>query len=43
MKKVRKLGVVLAACAVSFGILGVSAPAHAKMDSSWGWTTPASR
>jgi hypothetical protein len=34
MKFVRKIGVVAAACAVSFGLLGVTAPAHA--DWTWG-------
>jgi hypothetical protein len=34
MKFVRKIGVVAAACAVSLGLLSVSAPAHA--DLSWG-------
>jgi len=34
MKFVRKIGVVADACAVSFGLLSVSAPAHA--DLSWG-------
>jgi hypothetical protein len=34
MKFVRKIGVVAAACAVSFGLLGITAPAHADM--SWG-------
>ncbi|GAB7005014.1 hypothetical protein JCM18899A_24870 [Nocardioides sp. AN3] len=34
MKFVRKIGVVAAACAVSFGLLGITAPAHA--DFTWG-------
>jgi hypothetical protein len=34
MKFVRKIGFVAAACAVSFGLLGISAPAHA--DLTWG-------
>jgi hypothetical protein len=34
MKFVRKIGVVAAACAVSLGLISLSAPAHA--DLSWG-------
>jgi hypothetical protein len=34
MKFVRKIGVVAAACAVSLGLLGITAPAHA--DFTWG-------
>jgi hypothetical protein len=36
MKLARKLGIVVAASAVSFGLLGVSAPANANADTSWG-------
>lgn len=36
MKILRKVGITFAATAVSFGLLGVSAPAHALVDSSWG-------
>ena len=35
MKIARKVGITVAATIVSFGLLGVSAPAHA-MDTSWG-------
>jgi len=34
MKNVRRAGIVLAATVMSFGLLGISAPANA--DSSWG-------
>ncbi|WP_205471784.1 hypothetical protein [Nocardioides sp. SYSU D00038] len=37
-KIVRKISIVVAAAAVSVGLLGVSAPAEA--DSSWGWVAP---
>jgi hypothetical protein len=37
MKLVRKISVVAAACAVSFGLLGITAPAHA--DFTWGMST----
>jgi len=37
----RKLGVAIAAATISFGILGISAPAHAakagKSDTTWGF------
>ena len=35
MSFTRKLGITVAATAISLGLLGVSAPAQAK-DSSWG-------
>jgi len=36
MKNVRRIGVAVAAAALSFGLLGLSAPAHAKgRDISW--------
>jgi hypothetical protein len=35
MKTARKIGILVAASALSVGLLGVSAPAQAK-DSSWG-------
>lgn len=35
MSFARKVGITVAATAISLGLLGVSAPAHAK-DSSWG-------
>jgi hypothetical protein len=35
MKIVRRIGIVVATAAVSFGIIGLSAPAHA--DISWGY------
>lgn len=38
MKIVRKLGIVVAASAVSLGLLGITAPAHA--DLSWGTSAP---
>lgn len=34
----RKIGITVAATAVSLGLLGVSAPAEAK-DTSWGYAT----
>lgn len=34
MKFVRKLGLAAATCALSLGIVGISAPAHA--DLTWG-------
>ena len=40
MKNLRRVGVAIAAAVVSFGLLGLSAPAHAKpasKDISWGW------
>lgn len=39
MKHVRKVAAVAVACALSFGVLGISAPAHAK-DFSWGFAKP---
>lgn len=40
MKLARKIAIVAAACGLSFGLLGISAPAHAK-DISWGYAKPA--
>lgn len=39
MKNVRRIGVAVAAAAVSFGLLALSAPAHA--DTTWGWSQAA--
>ena len=41
MKHVRKIAAVVVACGVSFGLLGISAPAHALKDYSWGFAKPA--
>lgn len=39
MSITRKIGIIVAATAVSLGLLGVSAPAQAR-DSSWGCGGP---
>ncbi len=36
MNLARKIGITVAATALSLGLLGVSAPAQAVKDSSWG-------
>lgn len=38
MKNLRKVAAVAVACGLSFGVLGISAPAHA--DHSWGFAKP---
>lgn len=37
MKIARKFGIVVVAATLSFGIVGITAPAHA--DTSWGYSS----
>lgn len=42
MDKVRRAALALLATALGFGLLGVTAPANAKADTSWGYSNPTS-
>jgi len=36
MKNMRKVGLIVATAMLSFGVLGITAPAHANGDTTWG-------